>query len=362
MQLEVDENIRIAKTLPAEFYRSEKVFNLLIEHLFTNSWQFIGSDDLLPHSSYAHPFMLLEDGLNEPLLLVRDQSDELYCLSNICTHRGMFLIDRPGPYRLLSCKYHGRCFEFNGKFRSMPAFEQTENFPSETDDLLNLPLHSLGNMLFTRLQGVLSFDRVFKPIQERMYWYDYENLVYCPEHGHSYDVKTHWALYCDNYLEGFHVPFIHPGLNASLDAKAYDTELFEYCNLQVGIASAKGDRFELPADAQDHGKDIYAYYWWVFPNLMINYYTWGISVNVVEPIDMDRTRVRFHTFLFKDERAKAFSKKDLHDTELEDEEVVEKVNIGLKSRLYRHGRFSPTKEQGVHHFQRLLSIFMEQYK
>lgn len=68
--------------------------------------------------------MLLEDSLDEPLMLVRDKQDELHCLSNICTHRGMFLIDKPGKYRLLSCKYHGRCFNMDGKFRSMPQFKE----------------------------------------------------------------------------------------------------------------------------------------------------------------------------------------------------------------------------------------------
>ncbi|MBT8311505.1 MAG: aromatic ring-hydroxylating dioxygenase subunit alpha, partial [Flavobacteriaceae bacterium] len=48
----------------------------------------------------------------------------------------------------------------------------------------------------------------------------------------------------------------------------------------------------------------------------------------------------------------------LDKVELEDEEVVEGVQKGIQSRYYNTGRFSPTREQGVHHFHSLLSQFL----
>jgi choline monooxygenase len=351
----IDKDIRKAATLPTSFYKSQAIFNQLLEQFFVPSWQFIGQTHLLPSPSYAYPFMLLEDSLDEPLVLVKDKENELRCLSNVCTHRGMFLIDRPGNYRLLSCKYHGRAFNLAGQFRSMPEFQAAENFPSETDHLPQLPLRQLGNFLFTTLEPTLDFETVFQPILERMAWFPFQDLVYQPELSKTYTVKTHWALYCDNYLEGFHVPFVHPALNNALDYKEYETEIFDSCNLQLGVASEGTPSFDLPKNSVDYGKEILAYYWWVFPNLMLNFYTWGISVNMVEPIDQHTTRVVFKTYLFEDERSKDFNPQDLHDTEMEDEEVVERVHKGLQSRLYKQGRFSPTKEKGVHHFHRLLS-------
>lgn len=356
MSFYIHPDIKKATTLPATFYKSAEVYEQLKEKVFVPSWQFVGSEELLPETSYAYPFMLLEDSLNEPLMLVRDKENKLHCLSNVCTHRGMFLVDKPGKYNLLSCKYHGRCFNIDGKFRSMPEFKETENFPTEMDNLVSLKLGKLGNFLFTSIAPKLSFETVFQPILERLYWFPFEDLVYNEAGSDVYNIKTHWALYCDNYLEGFHVPFVHPALNQTLDYKEYNTEIFDYCNLQLGVASKGSPKFDIPADSPDYGKDIFAYYWWVFPNMMFNFYTWGVSVNIVEPIDLHHTRVVFKTYLFNDERGHAFSKKDIHDTELEDEEVVERVHFGLQSRLYKHGRFSPTKEQGVHHFHQLLSF------
>jgi len=359
MQFFIDKDIRKSTTLPATFYRNSDVYQQLLEQVLVPSWQFVGHMELLPESSYAHPFMLLEDSLDEPLMLVRDKQDELHCLSNICTHRGMFLIDQPGKYRLLSCKYHGRCFNMDGKFRSMPKFKEAENFPTEMDHLPALPLKRLGNFFFTSIDPSVDFEKIFQPIIDRMDWFPFEDLVYKEAASHVYHIKTHWALYCDNYLEGFHVPFVHPGLTAALDTKEYDTELFEYCNLQLGVASEGSPYFDLPPSSPDYGKKILAYYWWIFPNLMLNIYTWGISVNIIEPIDKHNTRVVFKTYLFNDERSQHFSKADIHDTEMEDEEVVERVHKGLQSRLYKHGRFSPTQEQGVHHFHRLLAAALK---
>lgn len=355
MHFHIDSDIRKATTLPATFYKSQLVYEQLLEDVLASSWQFIGDADLLPESSYAYPFMLLEDSLSQPLMLVRDKEDALHCLSNVCTHRGMFLVDQAGPYRMLSCKYHGRCFHLDGQFRSMPEFKETENFPTELDNLPSLALGSFGNFLFTSIAPKVTFETIFQPMLDRMAWLDFDKLVYSEEGSHVYNIKTHWALYCDNYLEGFHVPFVHAALNEVLDYKEYDTEIFPYCNLQLGVASKGAKTFDLPSDSPDYGKDILAYYWWVFPNMMFNIYTWGISVNIVEPIDKNNTRVVFKTYLFDDERGNDFSKETLHTTELEDEEVVERVHIGLQSRLYQHGRFSPTKEKGVHHFHRLLA-------
>lgn len=358
MSFFIDPDIRKATTLPATFYKSQTVFDELLESVFVSSWQFIGHAGLLPETGFAYPFMLLEDGLDEPLVLVKDKENKTHCLSNICTHRGMFLIDQPGKYRLLSCKYHGRSFNLDGQFRSMPEFQETENFPSETDHLPALNLHQLGDFLFTSLSPKLSFNKVFQPIIDRMYWFPFEDLSYKEELSSVYLINSHWALYCDNYLEGFHVPFVHPALNETLDYKEYNTEIFDYCNLQLGVASEGAPTFDLPIDSPDYGKGILAYYWWIFPNTMLNIYTWGISVNIVEPIDKNNTRVVFKTYLFDDHRSEDFSAATLHQTEMEDEEVVQRVHKGLQSRLYQQGRFSPTKEQGVHHFHRLLADFL----
>jgi len=189
-------------------------------------------------------------------------------------------------------------------------------------------------------------------------WLPLNEFAFHPELSKEYHVKAHWALYCENYLEGFHIPFVHSGLNAVIDYGEYTTELFQYSSLQLGIAKADDDCFDLPPTSKDYGKNIAAYYFWVFPNMMFNFYPWGLSVNIVQPLAIDHTKVSFLTHIWKEEKYNHGAGSNLDKVEMEDEEVVQNVQKGIGSRFYQHGRYSVTREQGTHHFHRLIAEFM----
>jgi choline monooxygenase len=162
-------------------------------------------------------------------------------------------------------------------------------------------------------------------------------------------------LYCDNYLEGFHIPFVHAALSTALDYGQYRTETFRWSSLQLGIASEGEDAFEPPASSPDHGRRVAAYYWFLFPNTMFNFYPWGVSINVVRPLAVDRTKVSFLSYVWDARRLDRGAGAALDGFEREDEAIVEAVQRGTRSRYYDRGRYSPTREQGVHHFHRLLA-------
>jgi choline monooxygenase len=143
-----------------------------------------------------------------------------------------------------------------------------------------------------------------------------------------------------------------------LDFGNYTTELFPYANVQIGIAKEGETYFQLPDMSPDFGKKIAAYYFWVFPNMMFNFYPWGISVNIVEPLGKEKTKVRFLCYVSDESKLEKGAGSNLNKVEMEDEEVVEHVQKGIKSRFYHHGRYSVTREQGTHHFHRLLTSFI----
>ena len=174
----------------------------------------------------------------------------------------------------------------------------------------------------------------------------------------EYIIDANWALYCDNYLEGFHIPFIHKDLAQTLDYDNYDIKLFDFCNLQIGVSESSIGCFELPKSSLDYGKNIAAYYYWLFPNLMLNFYPWGLSINIVFPLSKNQTKIVFRSYVWDESKLHVGAGADLNKVELEDEEIVQRVQKGVSSRFYNHGRFSPSMEQGVHHFHRLISRFM----
>src|SRR6185436_4145154 len=107
-------------------------------------------------------------------------------------------------------------------------------------------------------------------------------------------------------------------------------------NLQLGIAKEEEDCFELPKSSIDYGKDIAAYYFWVFPNMMFNFYPWGLSVNVVQPMSTGQCKVSFLTYVSDATKLGTGAGSGLDEVELEDEEVVERVQQGIRSRFYKH--------------------------
>ena len=355
---EINPDITLASTLPSSFYGNKESFELMREKIFVPSWQLAesGENGLSPEEAF--PFTLFPGYMNEPLVLVRNTSGQLSCFSNVCTHRGNILVDLAGKYKKFVCNYHGRRFSLDGKFESMPEFSEAKNFPRECDDLHKVNAVEWHQFPFISLQPGFELKPVLDTIDERTGFLPLSQFRFAPEYSREYLVNAHWAVYCDNYLEGFHIPFVHPDLNKVLDYKNYTTLLFEYCNLQIGVGDESSECFDLPPGHPDHGKRIAAYYFWIFPNMMFNFYPWGLSINVVKPMSERQCKVSFITWIFDETKFDKGAGAMLDKVEREDEFVVENVQRGISSRFYTSGRFSPSREKGVHQFHSLITRFI----
>jgi choline monooxygenase len=356
----INPDITKAETLPASFYKDEEVFDAIRERVFVKTWQWIGDDDLVPLVQQVYPFTLLDSYLNEPLLLTKNENGEIFCLSNVCTHRGNLVVHHPGKAKKLQCMYHGRRFGLNGEFEFMPEFKEAKDFPRTCENLPQFPIRKWGPFLFAGLEPAFDLGPVLDKMNERVGFLPFEEFKFEKSLSKDYLVHAHWALYCDNYLEGFHIPFVHEDLNKALDYGSYTTELFDYFNLQIGYSSGGEDVFELPEGHPDYGKSVSAYYYWVFPNMMFNFYPWGLSINIVQPLALDRTKVSFLTYVLDKQKLNRGAGALLDKVEREDEFVVEGVQKGVNSRFYKAGRFSPKMEKGVHHFHQLLVRFLNE--
>ena len=356
----IDSDIRKAETLPASFYKDQEVFEALKEHVFLKSWQWIGDDNQVNQSQSIYPFVLLDGFLTEPVLLTKDENDNINCLTNVCTHRGNIVALHPGKTKKLTCMYHGRRFNLNGTFEYMPEFHEAEDFPRPCDNLHKFPLKKWKQFLFAGLNPKFDFQQVIDKITERIGFLPLNEFKLDTTLSKDFLVHAHWALYCDNYLEGFHVPFVHDDLNKVLDYGNYKTEIYDYCNLQIGYTEEATEVFDLPKNHIDYGKKVAAYYYWVFPNMMFNFYPWGLSVNIVKPLDINRTKVSFLSYVYDPSKLNKGAGSGLEKVEREDEFIVENVQKGVRSSFYKAGRFSPTREQGVHHFHRLIAEFLNQ--
>ena len=66
---------------------------------------------------------------------------------------------------------------------------------------------------------------------------------------------------------------------------------------------------------------------------MLNFYDWGLSVNIVEPISANKTQIRFLTYPISQNQNLNQAINDIHNVEMEDEEVVLNVQ---KELLHHH--------------------------
>ncbi len=352
--LHVNPDITKAQTPSTDIYLSESLFAQMREKVFAPSWQFSGDTDPLKQAGDMRPFTFLEGCLDEPLVWTRDEHQALHCLSNVCTHRGNMVVNEACRARQLTCRYHGRRFGLDGTFTHMPEFREVEDFPTSRDNLTRVPYYQWGKWLFTSLHPDYPAKAVLNPMIERMSWLPLHAFEHSAALSRDFVLEANWALYCENYVEGFHIPFVHAGLSSKIDFGNYKTELFDFSSVQIAPAKKDDLVFDLPEGHPDAGKNVAAYYFFIFPNLMFNFYPWGLSINIVKPERIDRTRISYLVYVLDEAKLEQGAGADLDTVEMEDEEVVLAVQQGIRSRFYAHGRYSATRETGTHHFHQLL--------
>lgn len=351
----IDPDITRASTIPSQAYTDPAVFEASKDAIFASSWQWVGDTDQVKVPNQVTPLTVLEGCLDEPIVFTRDREDTVHCLSNVCTHRGNVVVEGAANLNTLRCRYHGRRFGLDGKFQFMPEFDGVQNYPCAADNLPQVPFGTWRKFLFVNMAPQFSLSEYLAQVDERVSWMPIEQFRHFPERGRDYLVKGNWALYVDNYLEGFHIPYIHAALNETLDYGSYESILLNHGNLQLGVAADGEPAFDLPPGHPDEGTRVGAFYFWMFPNLMLNFYPWGLSVNVVRPLAPDLTKVSFIPYVWDESKLAVGSGAALDRVEREDEVVVELVQKGVKSRFYDRGRYSPRRENGVHQFHQFIA-------
>jgi choline monooxygenase len=356
---DVDPDVRRARTPPPEAYRDPATFEALRTRVLRRGWHVVASLGDLPGADRERagvlPATLLPGLLDEPLCAVRGLDGSLHGLSNTCTHRGTVVVEEAARCRALRCRYHGRQFHLDGRFLAQAGFEGAEGFPSPADDLPSFPVATWGPLLFASRDPATPLGELMAPLEDRVGFLPVDRAEPDAAGFQDYTVNAHWVLYCENYLEGLHIPYVHPALQRALDPTDYRMELLPWGTVQIGIAARAEDAFDLPAGHRDAGAAVAGYYFWVFPATMINVYPWGLSVNVVQPRARDLTVVCYMTYVWDASRRASGAGTGLPQVEGEDDAVVEAVQRGLAGSSYRGGRYAPVGEAGVHRFHRLLA-------
>jgi choline monooxygenase len=291
----------------------------------------------------------------------------LRLLSNVCTHAWYPLAAGPGRSERLVCAQHGRQYDAAGRCLSQPGFPPKAGaFPRACDHLPEFPVEPFGPLLFACLgkpRAVLT--RRLAPVAATLSRLPLKRLARRPQAAEWREVDGNWKQHAWNYMDKFHVQFIHKapgGLADAIDLREYATELHDGASLQWAWAKDPASGFDpalLPARFGDAaGRRVFALWWFVFPNLTLNFYPWGLSANVYEPIPArpDKTLFRWYAWSWDDAKfAERESRWLSGQVDAEDVEAMTQVRRGARSGLAPRGRFSPSEEKGPHWFHRAVS-------
>ena len=342
----IDPRLEHASTLPSRFYSDAEILDLENRNVFARTWQLAGNAAQVREPGQFFTTVIAE----EPVLVVRGSDGVLRAMSNVCRHRAGPVAKGEGKRPVLQCGYHGWTYSLDGRLQTTPEFDGVRDFDRASCVLPQFRVEIWNELVFVNLdpraESLIAF---LGELLQDMPPHDYSGFQLA--HRKTWELECNWKVYVDNYLEGYHIPIVHPGLFRELDYPNYRTDVKRNHSIQVA-PTRRPERIRGDEDVR---------YFWIFPNLMLNVYADNFSTNLILPLGPNRTATLFDWY-FRDPQS---VQKQIDDTvafsdeiQIEDIDICEAVQRGLKSRTYDTGRFSPKRENGVHHFHCLYQELM----
>jgi choline monooxygenase len=254
----------------------------------------------------------------------------------------------------LRCPYHGWTYGLDGALKGVPEFAGVCNFERRDNGLVPVQVAVWESFVFVNLDPAAApLPAWLGRLSERVAPLGLSSLHFAERRVFTLDCN--WKVFVDNYLDGgYHIPHLHKGLDSILPTGQYTIENQDRYCLQSSPIDAAGGEAMTASVRQGQ-----AMYFWLYPNLMLNWYEGYLDTNFVVPLGVDRMQVTFD-FYFSDVSPAAAerNRRSMDVSERiqdEDHAICASVQRGLSSRAYRAGRLSVRREAGEHLFHRLLA-------
>jgi len=342
-----------AYTIPAPWYTDPRIAQLELQNVFSRAWQAVGRlEQVEQPGQYVTATVA-----GEPVVVVRGSDNKLRAFFNVCRHHAMTVMNEPcGHTPHLRCPYHGWTYNLEGELRGMTEFEGVLHFDRAQNGLVPIRVETWEKFIFVNLDPQAGSLRDFLGALVKLAQpLGFADLKFVERR--SYTLDCNWKVYVDNFLDGgYHVPHMHKGLNSVLDYTNYTIENVDRCCVQSSPVAVDSNS---EASAANTRKGDRAYYFWQYPNFMLNWYEGYLDTNLVLPLGVNRCEVIFD-FYFGDtgESNMPYVRESMGVSELvqqEDIVICAGVQRGLSSRAYKAGRLSVRRETGEHLFHRLLA-------
>jgi choline monooxygenase len=333
-----------ATTLPSSMYADPEFHAFELQNIFAQTWQPVARADQLRETGDQ----VVAEVAGKPVIVVRGGDGVLRGFFNVCRHRAGPLALVNGNTRQLQCKYHGWTYTLEGQLRAAHEMQDAKGFDISCIHLDPVQVGEWEGLVFVVVkEPAMTLEQLLAGIRERIRPIELARMQF---HSRiNYDVACNWKAYVDNYLEGYHLPHVHPGLNRLLDYRSYTTHLAEWYSYQHSPLDGTRGPYQTGE----------AHYYFIYPNIMLNILPDRLQTNLVLPVSSRRCRIIFDYYYteIESEAARRMIAEDLRfsdEVQQEDIGICERVQTGLESGSYHAGRLSPKRESGVHHFQELV--------
>ena len=369
----VNKPIKESHGLPNECYVSEEFAKFERKKLFEDRWVVVGAASSLSNSGDAKPFDL--QGI--PLIILRDKKDQIRVFHNVCSHRGYKILQKPCNIKnVLRCPYHSWSYDYDGTLVATPHIggmdkHEAEGFNKSASNLKEVRSYVWLDIIFINISNnELPFEEYIKPLKDRWskFWTeeDQQLLHHPKDHGYFLlKAKCNWKFAIENYCESYHLPWVHPGLNAY-------SKLEDHYHIQ-GLPNRFAGQGTVVYDPKFDGikqfpcfpnwpkdQEKIAEYVALFPNVMFGIHKDHYYAYWLEPINHAYTLEHMYIYYVGGDTAFSDEYKFLreqnyklwHSIQSEDLNIIEGMQEGRNSPAYNGGNFSPVMDNPTHHFHK----------
>jgi choline monooxygenase len=329
---------QLQQTAHASLYRDPALFAFERKSVFGRSWSFMGHQSELAREGDVQTATIA----GYPLIVVRTAKG-IKGYHNVCRHRAGPLFDeeRGNCGGALTCRYHGWVYTLEGRLRNARDFGAAAGFDPRDYGLFELKVETWRGFVFVNIDAEApALSTLLAPLDTRLGKRDLSKLVHTDRRSH--DIDCNWKVYVENYLEGYHIPLVHPQLNAEVDATKYE------------VTVDNGVCFHNAPTRNTGG--VYDGLWaFVLPGLGVNVYEHGLMMERMVPLSLGATRLIYDFYLTADAASDPVKRQSVISTSAivtaEDKWICERVQANIDAGVYEAGVLSPRHEAGVAWFQ-----------
>ena len=367
----------MAKGLPNEHYISDAIFDEEKKAILFNNWSAIGFGKDIPNTGDIKPMSFVD----MPLLMARDENNNINVFQNTCRHRGMILIEEPKNLSgLITCPYHSWCYNLKGELCATPMVGGTDINTHEAiknDELGLFKIKSAvwQDIIFVNISNnAQEFTNYAAKTIER--WSEFDKPIYHGGETSSFtlNLDTNWKLAVENYCESYHLPWVHPELNITSSVEDhYHIEepgffsgqgSYVYNQIKSEDGSVFPD-FEGLSNKWDQASEYIALY----PNVLLGTHRDHFFSIIIEPIATNKTVEHVSLYYAKKPEEMPELKPLIDSNALfwktvfsEDIGVVEGMQRGRKGIMFDGGKFSPTMDSATHCFHRWIANHIKNFR